>query len=85
MGDPFKASDVQFHRDTALSYEHKANAGTGDPAINAQLAQVHATLAVAATNIALYELYQSSNVAQRIRLAEIETAIAELVKAMPPR
>ena len=85
MGDPFKASDADFHRDAALSYEHQARIGGENSVVLAQLANMHATLAVAATNVALRQCYESSNVAQRTRLGEIETAIGEIGKAMPAR
>ncbi|MBM4569149.1 hypothetical protein GS489_01180 [Rhodococcus hoagii] len=85
MADGLAPTSTQHHYAQALAYEHKANTGVGDSAVNAQLAVMHATLAAAATNLALLETQNSNAGAQRERLAGIEEGVATIAKTVPSK
>ncbi|HEY9417209.1 MAG TPA: hypothetical protein VIQ30_20815 [Pseudonocardia sp.] len=82
MGEQF---NVQFHHEQALKYENQANTGAGDPVASAQLAVMHATLAVAATNRDLYALHEVNGRSICRGLEMVESQLADIGNKMAPQ
>lgn len=85
MGEQF---NVQFHREQALKYEHQAITGEGavaDPVVSAQLAVMHATLAVAATNRDLHALHELNGKSVCRGLEMVESQLDDIGNKMAPR
>ncbi|WP_137725797.1 hypothetical protein [Prescottella subtropica] len=81
----FDASSAFRHYQQALDYERRANEGIGDADVHAQLAVMHATLAAAATNIALIESQDTNARLQRELLSAIETGVGTIAKTIPSK